>query len=550
MRKRLIRAAAVLTALTFVAVACGDDSGGGSGNASSTGKTSGSSTAANSGSSGAGGAPTTTGAPITGGTLTIGTYSEAPGLDPITTSAAGTTYGMEIAAIYDRLILWDPITNEYAPRLAESWTNNPDFTEWTIKIRAGVKFGDGNPYDADAVKFNLDRQVSSSTILKGPLSNIKLVTVADALTVKIALVDSWPGFISLLSAAPGMIASPAVIKAQGTNFALNPAGAGAGPFQFDSLRPKEALTLKRNPTYWGGPVYLDSIKFVFLGGAQATLDALKTGTLDVGFLREASVIDDAKKAGLRGLSNVQNIGEMILVNAGVEITCAGGKPEPTCTAKPDGKIATKSPGTDIKVRQAIQAAVDVNVLDQRANNGKGLPSSFVLDKSFPWDPKVASPKPDIAKAKQLVQEAKAAGWDGKIRLSCTNTPQRQATAITIQTQLTAVGFDVDMTRSNIDVVQLIADVITNKNYDLACWGASATPDDYAYVQFDSLLRGASASNRTGYKSAAMDTALAETKKAATAAAKTAGYKKIAELIVQDVPFVPIASAEEYVAYSS
>jgi peptide/nickel transport system substrate-binding protein len=297
-------------------------------------------------------------------------------------------------------------------------------------------------------------------------------------------------------------------------------------------------------------VYLDGLKFVFLGGAQATLDALKTGTLDVGFLREAGVIDDAKKAGLKGLSNVQNTGEMILVNAGVEITCAGGKPEPTCTGKPDGKVATKTPGSDIKVRQAIQAAVDVNVLDQRVNNGKGLPSTFVFDKSFPWDPKVAVPKQDVAKAKQLVQEAKTAGWDGKIKLGCTNTPQRQATAVTLQTQLTAVGIEVDMTRANIDVVQLIADVITNKNYDLACWGASATPDDYAYVQLDSLLRSTSASNRTGYKSAAMDAALADAKKAATDADKTAAYKKIAELIVQDVPFVPVAAAEEYVAYSS
>jgi peptide/nickel transport system substrate-binding protein len=541
MRKRFIRATAFATALGLLAAACGDDSSKGSD--------------ASTGASGTGAAgttaATTTLAPVKGGILTIGTYSEAPGLDPITTSGAGTTYGMELAAMYDRLILWDPIAKKYEPRLAESFTNNADFTEWTLKIRSGVKFGDGTSYDAEAVKFNLDRHKAENSVLRGPLSNLKDVAVVDPLTVKITLTDSWPGFLSLLAASPGMVASPAVIKAQGKGFPVNPAGAGAGPFQFDSLKPKEALTLKRNPSYWGGEVYLDGLKFVLLGGAQANLDALKAGSIDATFLREAAVIDEAKKAGFKGLSNVQNIGEMILINAGVEVTCTGGKPEPTCAGQADGtKIATKTPGSNLKVRQAVFAALDIAQIDQRANNGKGIPATSVYDTSFPWNPNVTVPKADPAKAKQLVQEAKSAGWDGKIRLSCTNTPQRQGTAIAVQTQLTAAGFEVDMTRSNLDVNQVIADVITNKNYDLACWGASTTPDDYAYVQLDSLLRSTSGSNRTGYKSATMDAALNEAKKASTDAAKTAAYKKIGEVLIADAVFAPIAHAEEYVTYSS
>lgn len=546
MRKGVLRAFALTASLAVIAAACGDDSSG-DGNASPASGA----TASGSAATGSASTSSTAAVPVKGGTLVVGTYSEAPGLDPITTSGAGTTYGMELAAIYDRLILWDPIANKYEPRLAESFTNNPDFTEWTLKLRAGVKFGDGNPYDAEAVKFNLDRHKASNAVLRGPLTSIKDVSVVDPLTVKITLTDSWPGFLSLLAASPGMIASPAVIKAQDKNFPLNPAGAGAGPFQFDTLKPKEALTLKKNPAYWGGDVYLDGLKFVFLGGAQASLDALKTGSIDVTFLREAAVIDEAKKAGFKGLSNIQNLGEMILINAGVEVTCTGGKPEPTCAGQADAtKIATKTPGSNLKVRQAIAAAIDLTVLDQRANSGKGIPATSLYDTTFPWNPKVSLPKADPAKAKQLVTEAKAAGWDGKIRLSCTNTPQRQGTAITVQTQLTAAGFEVDMSRSNLDVNQVIADVITNKNYDLACWGASATPDDYAYVQLDSLFRSTSGSNRTGYKSPAMDAALAEAKKAATNDAKTAAYKKIADLIVADAPVAPIAHAEEYVTYSA
>ena len=151
---------------------------------------------------------------------------------------------------------------------------------------------------------------------------------------------------------------------------------------------------------------------------------------------------------------------------------------------------------------------------------------------------------------KLVQEAKAEGWDGKIRLSCNNTPQRQGTALSVQAMLSTVGIDLDMSRANQDVNQVIGDVITNKNFDIACWGLATTPDDWAFVQLDSLWRSTSGSNRTGYKSAAMDAALDEAKKASTDAAKTAAYKKIGDLVVADAVTVPISHAEERLTWSA
>ena len=539
MRRSYLRMCALATVVAVMAVACGD-------NKSSTGGTA---TTSGAGTTAAG--PATTTAPVKGGTLTVGTYSEAPGVDPILTSGAGTTYGMEAEAVYDHLILWDPTAKKYVPRLAESYSANADFTEWTLKIRPNVKFADGTAFDADAVKFNFDRQKTSNAILKGPLTAMKDVTVVDPLTVKVTLTDPWSGFIGVLANSLGMIASPTAVKAGGTGFATNPVNAGAGPFQFSSLKPKEALSLKRNPTYWNGDVYLDELKFVFLPGAQATYDALKTGTIDVAFLREAAVVDQAKKTGLDGVSTVETLGEMILINAGVEVTCTGGKPEPACTGQPDNsKVATKTPGSSKTVRQAIQLAIDLPTIDQRANAGTGIVASSIFDTSFPWNPNVMEPKQDIEQAKKLVQQAKAAGWDGKIRLSCNNTPARIGTALSVEAMLTTVGIEVDTSRANQDVNQVIGDVITNKNFDLACWGLATPPDDWAFVQLDSIFRSTSGSNRTGYKSTAMDAALDEAKKAPTDAAKTAAYKKIADLIVADAVTVPIAHAEERLTWSA
>ena len=539
--KRNKRFAALLVCLGLLAAACGGDD---SDDAAPTTTKTGGTTATTS-------AAATTLTPQKGGSLTIGTFSEAPGVDPMNTSGAGTTFGNEAYALYDRMVNWDPEAKKYTGKTAESFSSNADFTEWTFKLRPNIKFGDGTAYDAAAVKFNFERQKAGNTILRGVLAAMKDVTVVDPLTVKVTLTDSWPGFITLVANALGMIASPTAVQKGGATFATNPVGAGAGPFDFVSLKPKESLTFKKNPNYYGGEVFLDELKFVFIAGAQSTYDAMKSGTLDMAILREPLVVADARKAGVKGVTTVMSGGEMLLINQGAEVTCTGGKPETLCVGKADGtKIAPKVPGASKTVRQALQAALDIKVIDTRANQGTGKLATGLYDTSFPWDPKVLAPLPNADQAKRLVTQAKAEGWDGKIKLSCTNTPARQGVALATQAMLNAAGIEVDMSRSNLDVTQVIVDVITNKNYELACWGMAAPPDDWAYTQLESFLRSTSGSNRAGYKSATMDAALDELRKAGTEAAKTTAYGKIAKQFFDDVVAVPTAHAEEYLAYSA
>ncbi|HEV8297084.1 MAG TPA: ABC transporter substrate-binding protein [Acidimicrobiales bacterium] len=224
-------------------------------------------------------------------------------------------------------------------------------------------------------------------------------------------------------------------------------------------------------------------------------------------------------------------------------------PAPVCVGQADGaKVVTNTPGKDLDVRRAIQAAVDVKAIDQRANDGKGSPATTLFDKSFPWDPGVAGPKYDVEEAKRLVSAAKAKGWDGKIRVLCNNTPSRQNFTLALESMLKAVGIDVQTTFVN-DVQVVVNEVIVNKNFDMACWGLTASPDDGTQAQLDSFLRSASGSNRVGYKSAAMEAALADLKKANTAAARTAAYKKIAEQWNADAPSVAIASLVERLTWN-
>jgi peptide/nickel transport system substrate-binding protein len=526
--------------LGVIAVGCGDDSNKSGGTASPTTTATAVATTAEK-------------TPQAGGSLTFGQWSPIATLDPGFISGYGTSGGLELGAIYDRLIEWNPVTNKYDPKTAESLTANADNTQWTLKVRPNIKFADGTAYDATAVKVNFDRQKAKNTNVRGLLTTVTDVQIVDPLTVKFVLSEPWGGFPIIFNNSVGMLVSPTAIQTLGDDgLKLNPVNAGAGAFQIDSFKPGESITLKKNPNYWGGTVYLDSIKFVTISGGPATYDAMKTGTLQAGFLRDAATIAKAKADGIGSADSVVNSGEMLIMNVGAEVTCAKELPAPLCVGKTDGtKVATTPATKDLKVRQAIAAALDVKTIDARANEGKGIPATSLFDTSFPWNPKVAMPPYDVAQARKLVTDAKAAGWNGRVRLTCGVEDQQRANeALTIQAMLKDAGIDVDTTRASVKVSEQVDDVITKKDFDTACWGLQNTPDDNAIAQLDQFLRSTSGSNRTGYKNPAMDAILSELKAAGTDQARVAASKKLADLWATDLPGIPIFHTPQGVYWTS
>jgi peptide/nickel transport system substrate-binding protein len=499
---------------------------------------------------GGGSSPATTaGQPVRGGTLTFGTYSEPRGLDPIVSTGFGVTGGIELSALYDTLVGYDTKTTKYTMRTAESLTPNATFSEWTLKLRAGITFGDGTAYDAAAVKFNIERHQSAknTTTSRVMSSYIAKTDVVDPLTVRFTLTQPWAGFPFVLADRVGMIVSPAAVQKLGDDLPKNPVGAGAGPFQIVSFNPKESIVMKRNDGYWGGDVYLDGLKFVNLVGASETYEALKAGTIDAAFMREPKVVKQAKADGFDGYENIQQAGQILLMNNGLVVECKGGQPA-ACAGQPDGtKITPKVATADKRVRQAVAAAIDPKVIDQRENDGTGSPGTGLFQSTFPWDPAVAGPAFDLARAKSLVAEAKSSGWDGKLRFNCDNAPAAQARALAIKTMLEAAGIEVALANVT-DVSGTIAAVITRKDFELACWGISIPGDDGAVFQVSYAFLGTSAANRTGYKNPAMDAALTELMGASGDDARKAAYGKVATLYAEDVPFLSLQAVPEYIAW--
>jgi peptide/nickel transport system substrate-binding protein len=540
-RTRLRSVAVVLAGFAVFAAGCGDDGG----------------TETGQGSTSTVPATTTSVVPKVGGTITMGMFSETAGLDPVVSNGGGTTGQTELTAVYDTLMRYNTEKKVFEPHLAEGLTANADNTEWTLKLRAGVKFTDNTDVNAEAVVFSIKRHTAANgSRSAAQVAVVKEYAVVDPLTVKFTLSTGWANFPYMLSYMPGMITSPTAVKAAcGANgetaprackFNLEPVG--AGPFKLGKYLPKDSISLVRNDTYWGGKTYLDGVVFKVLAGAQATYDAMTTGTLQVGFLREPAVVKkalDEKKVG--AYQNFQWLGGVALLNNG-KVTCRGGAPASVCGGKPDGPLTIETITADRRIRQAVAFAIDPKVINERANEGAGYPGGEFFQKTSKYASALPVNTFDLARAKALVDEVKKEGkWDGSIRVNCHNAPSRQSWAQAMQSLLTAAGFTVKL-KNDYDTAALVADILNNKAYDVGCWGFNVA-EEAPEIALLSAVLSTSAANAMNYANTEVDAQIQLVRSAKSDAERKAALDKIQEIWRQDMPTPIYESLVEMIAWN-
>lgn len=460
--------------------------------------------------------------PVRGGSLTVSTYLPTGSLDPATSPGQASAGGLEINAIFDTLMRYDVGAHKYVPQLAQDLTPSSDFKTWTLKLRPNVTFSDGTPLNAAAVVASLKRMVDLKSRSASLVESASSIKATDDLTVVFGLGESWSGFPYVLSSLPGNIVSPTAVQRLGKDFDRTPVG--AGPFVVDKFAPGESLTLKPRQDYWGGAPYLDQLKFVSFKGGQATLGALRGGQVQAAYLRDADVIVDARKE-FPGFLVAQNAGDILYMNN-----------------------AANHPTSDVRVRQAIAAAVDTEIIDQRANKGTGHPGTELFQKSSIWHTDTPGPAHDPAKAKQLLDTAKQSGFDGKIKLVAPNSPVAQATSLAIQAQLQAVGFTVVLDNNN-ETADFIRKTAAGGagDYDIAITG-NVLLDEAPYVGLFRYYSSDSNQNLIRYKSPKLDGLLEQLRLAPNEAAKRAVIGQIQELWTADVPALPLATLGVMIAW--
>lgn len=515
-RFRAARVAALGLALGLVLAACGGNADGGGDGGDSAASPAGESTRLHTGFVRV---QQAAGEPVDGGTLEIATPIQAYSLDPAELAGVGVLGGLEMAAIYDVLVRYNPKTGEYEPQLAKGLEHNADFTRWTLTLREGVQFSDGTPFNAAAVKFSINRYVEKQGYLASLITRVlDKMTTPNPRTVVFHLKRAWSAFPYLLANTPGMIVSPTAAKKWGDDFTIHPVGAGA--FVLERYATDEEIVLTANPNYWGGRPHLDRLRFVPISKSHALLQTLNSGGVDLAVISDPEVVAAALDQGYSGYMRIAGVKDILVINN-----------------------APGRPGSDLRVRKAIAYAVNPEVLYQRAFGGAGLPGKELFPKPSRWHNEGKTTPYNPEKARKLLAQAKQDGYDGKIEVMYTQQDEDQA--LTIKAMLESVGFTVTFkpVRTTQDAIR---EARVERQYDLLVpygWNmADAAPWDDLYHR---LARN---DNFMGYDNPKMDSLIAKVRKTGNDEAKRKVLAEIQTLWAQTVPSVVLGGGPVFSAW--
>jgi peptide/nickel transport system substrate-binding protein len=353
-------------------------------------------------------------------TLRIGLAEDPDILDP---SIARTYVGRVVfSAFCDKLFDIDEKLN-IVPQLALSHETSADGKEMTIKLRPGVKFHDGEPLDAEAAKFSIERHMTLPTSFrKSELASVDHVEVVDPLTIKLVLKTQFSPLIAQLTDRAGMMVSPKAAKEAGEKFGLHPVC--AGPYKFVERVQQDRIVFEKFADYWNKDnIHIDRVVFLPIVDATVRLANLKSGGLDLIERVLATDIKEVRADPKLVLSTALELGYL-----GLTINIANDK--------------NKGPlGQSEKVRQALDLSIDREALNQVVFNGEFTPGNQWVNPQHPYYQKsFPIPKRDIAKAKALLKEA-GVKTPVPVDLMVTKGAENEAVSQVLQSMAAEAGFD-------------------------------------------------------------------------------------------------------------
>ena len=337
--------------------------------------------------------------PKRGGVLRVSAPTNPSSLDPVT-GTAGSDH-VYLYTLYDTLVEWDPATLEPRPGLASAWSF-PTPLSMVLDIRPGVVFHDGTPLDANAVKFNLDRaRGGAMSNVKTDLATIRDVRVTGPMQVTLDLSEPDTALPLILSDRSGMIVSPAAAAERGARHSREPVG--SGPWKFVSWADNEKVVVTRHERYWKpGLPYLDGVELAAIPEVNTGLRSVIAGQNDFVFFlspQQKAIVDRAKSL--------------------VPVT------GPTLWCIQMFLNFGRKPLNDVRVRQALNYAVDREAFNKATANGLAEPAHLMVPTShWAYDKEAASLYPyDPDKAKYLLNQA---GYKDGFELDIQGTSDQRA----------------------------------------------------------------------------------------------------------------------------
>jgi peptide/nickel transport system substrate-binding protein len=439
-------------------------------------------------------------------TLVVGQGADPVSLDPHATNDQPSS--RVARQIYETLVLQTEDL-ELQPGLATSWDQVDDLTfEFTLK--QGVKFHNGEELKASDVKFTLERALTSAFI-GHIVGRISAVEVVDDYTVRVITATPFAPLLTHLAHPATGILNQKAVEAAGEDYGENPVG--TGPFKFVSWTIGDRVELERFEDYHGTPAKMKFVTIRSIPDNTVRTIELETGAVDIAYDIQASDVN-----------RVSNNAELTLLrDANLSTTYIGFNVD-------------KAPFDDVRVRQAINYAIDMEAVVNAVYSGVGSPANGPLGPNvFGSKQDLVGYGQDVEKAKELLAEAGLA--DGFTTTLWTNENQaRMDIAEIVQDQLAVVGIVV--TIEVVEWTQYLADTAAGEHDMFILGWTTVTADaDYGlYALFHSSAVG-TAGNRTFYRNTQVDELLDLGRTTLDVNERLAAYQEAQQIIRDDAPWI-------------
>ena len=457
-------------------------------------------------------------------TLRIGLAEDPDVLDP---TLARTFVGRIVfSAMCDKLVDIDE-NLKIVPQLATSWEWAVDHKALTMKLRHGVTFQDGEPFNADAVKFNIERhKTMPGSNRRAELALVTGVDVVDPYTVRIDLSAPFAPLLATLADRAGMMVSPKAAKAEGDKFGANPVC--SGPFKFVQRVAQDRIVLERYPGYWDNKdIHFDKVVYLPIVDNTVRLANLQSGQLDFIERLATSDVKTIERDSRFKLAKIVGVGYQ-----GIDLNVAHGDAAKTSVLKAQ------------RVREAFDLSLDRQALVQVAMDGQAVPGNQWVPPNSPFYAKnVPVPGRDVAKAKALL---KAAGVPNpSFTLMTPTTNEAQKLAQVVQAMASEAGFNIKIQATEFASSLNLADKGQFQAYVLE-WSGRADVDGNLY----NFLACGAPINYTGYCKPDVDKLLKEQRTTLDPVQRQKILDQIAAIALKDRPIVYVYNRYWLWAYTS
>lgn len=430
-------------------------------------------------------------------------------LDPFRTANVAVADEPRLSALYDPLFYIDPKTQKVMPHLGEALTTTDNGATWTMKLRQGVQFSDGTPFDAAAVKLNYDTQANPATRSQhiGAAIGLK-AEVLDPLTVKLMPNGAPnPNLDRLVAVELPYIIAPSAIAKGPETYGAQPIG--AGPFVLKSWVRGAEQVFERNPNYWQkdkGLPKLDGFSVKNVPDIKQQFASVQSGQGDIFVSSDQKTLDDAKR----------ELNVSIFKTDGGQLV---------------GFNLRTGPFADIRARKALVLALDPAEIPKTLNNGY-VPAKGFFHQGGPYaNPAATQPAQNKDEAQRLFDELAGEGRKLDFRYLVPKNPSSIAVAEWMQSRLLQYR-NVSMTIDSVEIGSYITKYAINRDFDAVLtqlWVVD--PEPVLFAQWFS----SSPFNILGWNSPQADAALLAGRGTSDPAARKQAYADLQKALAADLP---------------